>query len=434
MKYDVFSGCAPAMPKPGKGTEIISLITSQVSPEMKNAIVPTPFPAFASLLKGVKVMYCNNRYLELNGQICHLIGSSGVGKDQLNNVVESICRSFRSHDEIEMQKIFAWQALPKKEREKTTRPTVAIFFPPSDTTKPAFIQNAMACEDEGGHAQYFNLPEVEMLDSLCGGRKIAGQMLINIHDVKHVGALRATADGVSGNPVMRANINISSTEEAAREYYKRDIRKGKTGRVSFAYKPRGERKGKIPREGLYDAAFIAQLDEYLKRLESSHGNFIITPLNKIADMLAVEMVKIADLTDDDTLFDLSHRCILSAWKKGATLWLLNNQTWTRSIGEFVVWFCYYDLWSKIQVLGDMFMPSNSKENVQKSGPKNMLRQLDNPFPQSQLEALRTSMGKSVSGTKHQLDVWVNRGFIEYSAQTGLYTKTEKYFKRVSKNG
>ncbi len=428
MIYDIFSGCAPAMPKPGKGTEIIRLYTSQVSPEMREAITPMPFSAFASHLQGVKVMYCNNRFLELHGQINHFIGSSGVGKDQLDKIVESICRSFRTHDEIEMQKIAAWQAKPKKEREKSTRPAVAIYFPPSDTTKPAFIQNAMACEKEDGHAQYFNQPEVEMLDSLCGGRKASGQMLINIHDVKRVGALRATAEGVTGNPVMRANINISSTEEAAREYYKRDIRTGKTGRVSFAYKPRGERKGKIPREGAYDETFQARLDEYLERLDNAKGSFIIKPLNKIADQLAAEMAQVADLTDDDTLFDLSHRCILAAWKKGATLWLLNNQTWTRSIGEFVVWFCYYDLWSKMRVLGDMFKPRTTTEDVQKSGPKNMLTSLGDSFSQAELEALRAQMDKPVAGTKHQLNVWANRGFITYCAQTGLYTKTDKYLK------
>lgn len=429
MVYDIFSGSAPAMPKPGKGTEIIRLYTSQVSPEMREAITPMPFSAFASHLQGVKVMYCNNRFLELHGQINHFIGSSGVGKDQLDKIVESICRSFRAHDEIEMQKIAAWQAKPKKDRERSTRPTVAIYFPPSDTTKPAFIQNAMACENEDGHAQYFNQPEVEMLDGLCGGRKASGQMLINIHDVKRVGALRATAEGVTGNPVMRANINISSTEEAARDYYKRDIRTGKTGRVSFAYKPRGERKGKIPREGAYDETFQAKLDEYLERLDNAKGSFIIKPLNRIADQLAEEMAKVADLTDDDTLFDLSHRCILAAWKKGATLWILNNQTWTRSIGEFVVWFCYFDLWSKMRVLGDMFKPGTTSDDVQKSGPKNMLMSLGDSFSQTELEVLRAQMGKPESGTKHQLNVWVNRGFITYSAQTGLYSKTEKFLKR-----
>ena len=429
MNYDIFSSSAPKMPRLGKGTEIIRLYTSQVSPEMREAITPMPFSALASHLQGVKVMYCNNRYLELHGQINHFIGSSGVGKDQLDKIVESICRSFRAHDEIELQKLSAWNAKPKKEREQSTPPTVAIYFPPSDTTKPAFIKNAMACEKEDGHAQYFNQPEVEMLDGLCGGRKASGQMLINIHDVKRVGALRATAEGVTGNPVMRANINISSTEEAAREYYKRDIRTGKTGRVCFAYKPRGERKGKIPREGAYDEAFLAEMDEYLERLDNAKGSFIIKPLNKIADQLAEEMAKVADLTDDDTLFDLSHRCILAAWKKGATLWLLNNQTWTNSIGEFVVWFCYYDLWSKMRVLGDMFKPGTIAEDIQKSGPKNMLMNLGDSFSQAELEALRAHMEKPVDGTKHQLNVWLNRGFITYSAQTGLYTKTDKFLKR-----
>ena len=428
MVYDIFSGGAPAMPKPGKGTEIIRLYTSQVSPEMREAITPMPFPAFASHLQGVKVMYCNNRFLELHGQINHFIGSSGVGKDQLDKIVESICRSFRTHDEIEMQKISAWQAKPKKEREKSTRPSVAIYFPPSDTTKPAFIQNAMACEEDEGHAQYFNQPEVEMLDGLCGGRKASGQMLINIHDVKRVGALRATADGVTGNPVMRANINISSTEEAAREYYKRDIRTGKTGRVSFAYKPRGERKGKIPREGAYDETFQTRLDEYLERLDKARGCFVIKPLNKIADQLAMEMAQVGDLTDDDTLFDLSHRCILAAWKKGATLWLLNNRVWTRSIGEFVVWFCYFDLWSKMRVLGDMFKPRTTTEDVMKSGPQNMLLCLGDSFTQAELEALRAKMDKPLSGTKHQLNVWVYRGFITHDAETGLYTKTDKFIR------
>jgi len=71
---------------------------------MREAITSMPFSAFVSHLQGVKVMYCNNRFLELHGQINHFIGSSGVEKDQLDKIVESICCSFRAHGEIEMQK------------------------------------------------------------------------------------------------------------------------------------------------------------------------------------------------------------------------------------------------------------------------------------------------------------------------------------------
>ena len=70
------------------------------------------------------------------------------------------------------------------------------------------------------------------------------------------------------------------------------------------------------------------------------------------------------------------------------------------------------------------------EEAQKSGPKNMLDSLSSTFNEQQLEALRLELGKSKEGTKHQLNVWKNRGFITYSCQTGLYTKTEEYLKRM----
>ena len=38
------------------------------------------------------------------------------------------------------------------------------------------------------------------------------------------------------------------------------------------------------------------------------------------------------------------------------------------------------------------------------------------------------MNKSKEGTKGQLSLWVHRKFITYSAQTGMYTKTDSYLK------
>ena len=70
--------------------------------------------------------------------------------------------------------------------------------------------------------------------------------------------------------------------------------------------------------------------------------------------------------------------------------------------------------------------SDSLGDAQKSGPKNMLCDLPNTFNEAQLEALRVSLGKSSEGTRGQLNVWKNRNFITYSAQTGLYSKTQEY--------
>ena len=141
------------------------------------------------------------------------------------------------------------------------------------------------------------------------------------------------------------------------------------------------------------------------------------------------MASLADLTDDDVLWDISKRSIVSAWKAGCLLWVLNNQTWTKSMGELVEWMVYHDLWSKMQIFADMLsQEADSVSEAQRRGPKNLLEDLPDSFNEAQLEALRLSLGKSKDGTKGQLRKWVFRKFITFSNQTGLYSKTQEYLK------
>ncbi|MBQ3770086.1 MAG: hypothetical protein II866_13990 [Prevotella sp.] len=142
------------------------------------------------------------------------------------------------------------------------------------------------------------------------------------------------------------------------------------------------------------------------------------------------MAELADLTDDDLLFELSHRSLVSAWKAGCILWVLNNQTWTKSMGELVEWLVYHDLWSKMQIFADMLKDGDiSASETSKTGPKNMLDSLPDTFNEAQLEALRLELGKNKEGTKNQLKQWVFRKFIIFSSETGLYTKTNEYLKK-----
>ena len=99
------------------------------------------------------------------------------------------------------------------------------------------------------------------------------------------------------------------------------------------------------------------------------------------------------------------------------------------MGELVEWLVYHDLWSKMAVFADMLKGGEtSLSEIVKTGPKNMLDNLQDSFNESQLEALRESVGKPKDGTKRQLRKWLFRKFITYSNQTGLYTKTEEYLK------
>ena len=432
MRYDISKATAPAMPNLGNGTECIKILLSQVSKDMYEPLVPMLFPALGAHMSGVEFQYPDLSWKEPCGQMANLVGDSGCNKGQLSYLVEAVCRDFRQHDEAELKKLVEWQRQVKTRganKEKPLRPEVSFWFPPSDTTNPAFIQNAMALELLGSRTQYFNLPEVEMADRLCGCHKQVSQMLRNIYDRQRAGALRATADGVTGNPVLRANLSISSTPFATRKFYMKDLFNGTFGRMVFSYKPRSGRNGRIPRLGKFDDEFYKRLDEFLARLDICKGRFIVRPLNKLADRLAEDMASMADLADDDVLWDCSKRALISAWKAGAVLWVLNNQTWTKAMGDLVEWLVYHDLWSKMQIFADLLgKDADPVSEAQRRGPKNMLDSLPDTFNETQLEALRVEYGKDKEGTKGQLRKWVFRKFITYSNQTGLYTKTEEYLK------
>ena len=421
------------MPNLGRGTECIKILLSQASKDMYEPLVPMFFPVLGAHMSGAEFQYPDLTWKEPCGLMAHLVAESGGNKGQLSYLVEALCRDFHQHDDEELKKLVEWQKIIKSRganKEKPVRPTVAFLFPPSDTTNPAFIQNAMALEMLGGRTQYFNLPEIEMADKLCGSHRQVSQMFRNIYDKARSGALRATADGVTGNPVLRACLTISSTPIAARSFYKHELFNGTFGRMVFSYKARANRNGRIPRLGKFNDDFYQKLDEYLTRLDICKGRFIIRPLNKLTDRLAQDMATIADLTDDDVLWDVSKRALVSAWKAGCILWALNNQTWTKSMGDLVEWLVYHDLWSKMQIFSDMLdvKDANPTSEAQRRGPKNILDSLPDTFNEKQLEALRMELGKTPEGAKGQLNKWVFRKFITYSNQTGLYTKTDEYLK------
>ena len=430
MKYNISKTTPPPMPNLGRGTECITLLLSQVSKDMHQSVVPMLFSPLGAHISGAEFMYPDLSWKETSGMLANLVAESGAGKGQLSALVEAICRDFRQHDDEELAKLVEWQKMMKTKsanKEKPARPDVAFWFPPADVTNAAFIQNAMGCEKLGARTQYLNMPEVEMADRICGGHRQISQMMRNIYDRQRAGALRATADGVTGNPVLRANITISSTPFAARKFYKNELFNGTFGRMVFSYKPRQGRDGRIPRQGKYGDDFYKKLDEYLARLAICKGRFTIKPLNRLIDQLAADMATLADLTDDDTLWDISKRALVSAWKAGCILWALNNQTWTKPMGSLVEWLVYHDIWSKMQIFADLLsQDADTMSEAVRRGPKNLLDDLPNSFNAAQLEALRLSLGKTKEGTKNQLYKWTFRKFITYSAQTGLYTKTQEY--------
>ncbi len=435
MKYDITKPTAPTMPNLGKGMECFKLLLSQTSQDMNAPLLPMLAPVVGTKISQAEFQYPSGQWFEMCGQQAALIADSAGNKGQLGLLVEACNRDFRQDDAEELKRYLRYQKTYKKRSQSQERPEEVfplLRFLPADCSKPGYLKAQMACQEHGGLTTYIDLKEIEQLDNLCGSHKQVTQMLRLMWDREIYNALRATVDGITGSALLRTNLTISTTPVRARQFFKYNLFDGTLGRMVFSYKPRGNRDGKIPRIGKFSDGFYEKLDEYLARLDNCKGRYVIRPLNKLIERLANDVAELGDLTDNDCLWDMGKRSLISAWKAGCVMWALNNMTWSRAMGDVVEWLVWHDMWSKYQVLGDMLKDGDtSTADVSNSVPANMLDDIKgNSFNEQQLEALRERMGKSKEGTKRQLRVWVHRGLITYSAETGLYTKTDEYLKRV----
>ncbi len=433
--YDITKQTAPEMPNLGRGLETFRLLLSQASNDMHAPLLPMLSPLLGTKISQAEFQYPSGQWLEMCGQQAALIADSAGNKGQLGLLVEACNRDFREQDAMELKRYLQYQKAYKKRSQSKERPEEVfplLRFLPADCSKPGYLKAQMACQEHGGLTTYIDLKEIEQLDNLCGNHKQVTQMLRLMWDREVYNALRATVDGITGSALLRTNLTISTTPVRARQFFKNNLYDGTLGRMVFSYKARGNRDGKIPRIGKFNDSFYEQLDEYLSRLDNCKGRHVIRQLNSLIERLSDDMAEMGDLTDNDCLWDMGKRSLISAWKAGCVMWALNNMTWSRPIGDVVEWLVWHDMWSKYQVLGDMLKEGDtSTDEASKSVPTNMLDDIKgNTFTEEQLVVLRESYGKSKEGTKRQLRVWVHRGLITLNAETGIYSKTESYLNRA----
>lgn len=438
MKYYITKPTAPAMPSlKGKGLETIRLLLSQASSDMHAPMLPMLFPALGARFTKTEFLYPSGQWMELCGQMGLLLAESGNNKGQLGFIIGAIHRDSLQKDKQDLARYLEYQKIVKQQSKNKDLPA-EVELPArilaNDTTRAGFLKAQMANESHGGLTAFIELPEIELLNTLCGGKKQVMPLLRLVFDRQLWQARRGTTDGITGSATLRSCLCISSTPERAREYLKGNLLDGTVGRLIFSYKPRSEnRDGNIPVIGDFSDDFYQKLNQCLARIDLCTGRHVIPQLNKLIKRLAQDMAEMADLMDNDIMWDYSKRSLISSFKAGCIMWALNNQEWTHAMQNVCEYLVYRDLWSKQIVLGTMLKEGDtiSTDNT-KSGPANMLDSIEgDTFSEQQLDSLRESMGKPRgAATNRQLRVWTARGFIEYSPQTGLYTKTETYLKRT----
>lgn len=419
----------PEMPVLGEGMEPVELLLSQVTEDMRQSIAPALFPLLATHMRGVSFMYPSNVYMEPHGMMVHLIAESGEGKGQFTVLQKAVTHSLREQDDKSLKKYLEWQkeATSKgSNSQKPEPPKRALWCPQPNITNAAFMQNAMECEENGNHAQYFYMPEVELANRICEGHNNVTLVFRQIFDCDRAGAVRYSKDGFSGEATLRVNINISSTPIEARRFYRDCMLNGTFGRMAFSYKPFGGFKVEIPKQGGYDESFIGQVDLLTSKLHHAEGKYIPTMLNRRIEDLNERLTHNFESTDDRVMKEFANRSLIMAWKAGCILYILNGQVYTEPIGNFVEWLVVHDLWSKQQVFGKQIKTAQedpfSSSPSGSRGPKNMLDMLPEEFTLADLEKLRVSVGMSKEGARDQAYKWKDRGHVSYDKEKEIYRK------------
>ncbi|MCQ2299614.1 MAG: hypothetical protein MJZ81_05780 [Bacteroidales bacterium] len=104
---------------------------------MNQPLVPILFFHFDAHLKETEFLYPDQSWKEPCGLMASFVAESGGNKVQLTNLVEALCRDFRAHDEMELQKLMEWQRQIKtrgSNKEKPYRPEVRSLSPPAETS------------------------------------------------------------------------------------------------------------------------------------------------------------------------------------------------------------------------------------------------------------------------------------------------------------
>ena len=99
---------------------------------MHEPIILMLFPILVAHRGNIYSQIFNHSWKEPTGMMANLVANSGGNKGQLSNLVETICRSFRKHDDEELQKLVEWQHYAQRRfTERYARRKEAEPDPPS---------------------------------------------------------------------------------------------------------------------------------------------------------------------------------------------------------------------------------------------------------------------------------------------------------------
>ena len=432
-------GCDPSVPfgadtqmpqMPKKLPKLIQLLTSKTPDKYQAAVAHAVFPSLATHLCGVRFCYTDMVEHEATLMNC-LMAGTGAGKGCIDEPISHIMADIRARDKENERREAEWKKDCQKKganKDKMVRPEgLVIQIIDADMTKPALVTRMDEAE---GHFVYVKLNELDLFEQLKGqtGKQHFQLMCLAFDPRAEYGQTRVGTQSVTARPECRFNWNACTTIQKGRRFFNRVLTDGPISRINFCTIPQEEIGCDQPVYGIYDATFDEELKPYIDHLVSARGLIDCQQAFKLAKKLQAECAEFAQLTQDATYWNLSHRAIVIAWLKACVLYVANGQVWEKSIEEFIRWSLNYDLWCKMAFFGaDIEAINHAAERVGMRGPRNLLELLPDTFTIEDAKRVRQQQGKGTEQAGNMVSTWKKRHYVVQMAD-GSFQKLK--FKNI----
>ena len=417
----------PEMPK--KLPAALKLLTSKVPEPYKACVAEGVFPALAAHLHDVKFRYIDNTEREAT-LMALLIAPMSTGKSSVNVPINKVMADIIERDKIGRARDDEWKRKNPTGKSKARDPRpedICIQVITPNLTTAAFNQRIIDLDRNGHRYLFLKTDELESMKKVTSDGSIQQLSVVvrNAFDNAEYGQERVGADSVSGKAPLRFNFHTSTTPNVAKDLLKHSSIDGTLSRLSVSSIEKEQTMGDIPKYGIYDDKFDADLKPFIDLLNRANGFIECQQLNALIEQLVVESKDIALQYDSEGYELLSRRACVIAFCKGMVLYILNGCRWSKDIGDYVRWSLRYDLWCKMKYFGAIFEEELDKENKSlREGMVSLYDLLPDTFSLDDYRRVRVLQGRSADGMA-TLRKWRSRSQIEYDSIGNVYVKTKR---------
>ena len=411
---------------PVKLPKLIQLLVSKTPKVYQAAVAHAVFPPLGTHLCNVRFMYTDNVEHEATLMNC-LMAGTGAGKGCIDKPIERIMADIERRDKENERREAEWKKDGQTKganKDKQLRPEgLVIQIIDSDMTKPALVTRMDEAE---GHFVYVKLNELDLFEQLKGstGKQHFQLMCLAFDSDSTYGQTRVGTQSVTARPMCRFNWNACTTILKGRRFFRNVLTDGPISRINFCTIPEQEIGAEQPIYGQYDAEFDEALKPYIDNLVAARGLIDCPQAYKLAKKLLKECAEFAQMSQNETWWNLSHRACVIAWLKACVLYVANGQKWEKSIDDFIRWSLNYDMYCKMIFFGNRIEAANNTEDsrVGTRGPRNLLELLPDVFTLDDAKRVRQQQGISNEGYSaiRMIRTWINRDYViqntEYSFQ------------------